>query len=248
LSVVPTGGYAPEAEAWFNAVVAAGSSIITANKDAVNAFVVGCKADGIWTSIGQAFLLCAAADLTGALVPLKGTAPTNRNFVSGDYSRTTGLVGNASNKDLVTNRNNNVDAQNNRGIGVWRTTSETRTGNCTAIGSASGTGEALLFSSTVARIGRNPQSSAGVSLADTSQVAGYWGIVRTSASDNSMRYNGADTAGTSTSETPSSGSLYVFSRAGSIYSNARISFYWAGASLTQSLLDARLATLMSSLT
>jgi hypothetical protein len=76
----------------------------TTTKDAINAFVVGCKADGIWTAIKSSCILAGARTLAGALVPLVGTAPTNvgGNFVSGDYDRKTGLVGNGSNKSLRT--------------------------------------------------------------------------------------------------------------------------------------------------
>jgi hypothetical protein len=57
-----------------------------------------CKADGTFSAIKAACLLCGARTLAGALVPLVGTAPTNvaDGFVSGDYTRggaTPGLKG-----------------------------------------------------------------------------------------------------------------------------------------------------------
>jgi hypothetical protein len=74
-------------------------------KRSINAFVKGCKADGIWDAIKASCIMAGARTLAGALVPLKGTAPTNFNFVSGDYNRKTGLVGDGSTKYLDSNRN-----------------------------------------------------------------------------------------------------------------------------------------------
>jgi hypothetical protein len=75
-----------------------------ATRSAINKFVVGCKADGIWTAIKASCILSGARTLAGALVPLAGTAPTNFNFVSGDYNRKTGL-GDASNTTKYLNSN-----------------------------------------------------------------------------------------------------------------------------------------------
>jgi len=111
--------YDADAATYFAAIATAGSSITTANKAAVNAFIVGCKSDGIWTAIKACCLLAGPDNLTGALVPLVGSAPTNSNFVSGDYSRTAGLVGDGSTKHLSSNRNNDADPQNSKHLAVW---------------------------------------------------------------------------------------------------------------------------------
>jgi hypothetical protein len=78
--------------------------------EAIDAFVVGCKADSIWAAIQSSCILIGARTLSGALTPLKGGAPTNvnNNFVSGDYNRKTGLIGNESTKYLDSNRNSNA--------------------------------------------------------------------------------------------------------------------------------------------
>jgi hypothetical protein len=54
----------------------------SAVKTAINDFVVGCKADGIWDAIKSSCIMAGARTLSGALVPLKGTGPTNFNFVT----------------------------------------------------------------------------------------------------------------------------------------------------------------------
>ena len=72
-------------------------------KIAINNFIIGLKTDGIWESIKASVIMAGARTLNGALVPLKGPAPTNFNFVAGDYNRKTGLKGNGSTKYMDTN-------------------------------------------------------------------------------------------------------------------------------------------------
>jgi len=99
----PGFNYDTNASAYIDAVeVADGQALETATRYAINDFVIGCKNDGIWNAIKASCILAGARTLAGALVPLVGTAPTNFNFVSGDYNRETGLTGNASNKALRT--------------------------------------------------------------------------------------------------------------------------------------------------
>jgi hypothetical protein len=69
--------YDADAQAYITAVETAdGQALETGVRDAINAFVVGCKADGIWNAIKASCILAGARTLTGALVPLVGTAPT----------------------------------------------------------------------------------------------------------------------------------------------------------------------------
>jgi len=91
--------YDADATTYFAAVEAAdGQSLESGVKTAINDFIVGCKADGTWSALKASCILAGARTLSGALVPLAGTAPTNYNFVSGDYNRKTGLVGNGYSK------------------------------------------------------------------------------------------------------------------------------------------------------
>jgi hypothetical protein len=111
-----------DAAAYIAAVEAADAQTLElAVKTAYNDFVVGCKSDGIWNAIKASCILAGARTLAGALVPLKGAAPTNFNFVSGDYNRKTGLIGNGSTKYLNSNRAGNADPQNNRHWAVFPT-------------------------------------------------------------------------------------------------------------------------------
>jgi hypothetical protein len=65
-----------------------------------------------WQALQHAALYCAARTLAGVAVPIKGTAPVLNNFVSGDYNRKTGLIGNASTKFIATGVNANAVGTN----------------------------------------------------------------------------------------------------------------------------------------
>jgi hypothetical protein len=94
----------PDALAYIMAVENADmQSLESGVKEAINDFVIGCKDDGIWNAIKASCILAGARTLDGALVPLKGSAPTNFDFLPADYDRKTGLVGDGSTKYLLSN-------------------------------------------------------------------------------------------------------------------------------------------------
>jgi hypothetical protein len=72
-------------------------------KVAINTFVTDLKNDGIWSQITGMGILAGARTLSGALIPLKGPAPTSFNFTLSDYTRFGGLSGDGSTKYIDTN-------------------------------------------------------------------------------------------------------------------------------------------------
>jgi hypothetical protein len=95
----------PDALTYLAAVAAAdGAPVEVGVATAVDDFFKGCKADGTFSALKAACILCGARTLAGALVPLAGDAPTNNNFVDADYNRETGLIGNGSTKYLDSSR------------------------------------------------------------------------------------------------------------------------------------------------
>lgn len=122
----------PDANTYFNAVVSAGSTIDTTARNAVNAFTIGCKQDSIWTLLLDVGPVCGSS-LTGALVKLKdfgvGASYTNNNFVSGDYSQSTGITGNGSTKYLNTGITTNSFTISNVGIAFYDRTTANGTRN-----------------------------------------------------------------------------------------------------------------------
>lgn len=240
-------GIDSDAQAYFDRITTAGSSISATNKAAVNAFIVGCKADGIWTAIKAACFLAGPDNLTGAIVPLVGTAPTNLNFVSGDHSRTTGLKGNGTNKYLNSNRNNNADPQNSRH--AYCRVAEAVTSGASAanlIGSSSSSGytEVGRLTSTVFRL---RSSSAASDVTHTATTGGY-GVSRQNGTSMDRLLGSSKTNVAVSSAAPNSINIYFFAGFGAVsICDPRLSFYSIGEYLDLAILDARLTTYMASI-
>jgi hypothetical protein len=216
---------------------------------AIESFITGCKADGIFSAIKASCILAGARTLDGALVPLVGTSPTNSNFVTADYNRVTGLKGNLSTKRLNANRNNNADPQDSKHLAVFATTFHTRGTTAPArsdIGSSAiPAGNAFLRTLDTRRSSRINYSTSTL-YADTDATPGLWAITRVSSSSHYERFNQTNRFFATTSATPVSSDLFVFSGAGN-YSDARLSFYSIGESIDLALLDSRVSTLMTDL-
>jgi hypothetical protein len=245
---VLAGGFDPDAADYFARIVADGSSITTANKFAVNAFVKGCKTDGIWSAIKACCLLAGPDDLTGALVPLVGAAPTNNNFVSGDHNRTTGLVGDGSTKYLNSNRNNNADPQNSFHLCVYVTKAQANTTAMALIGAGGTSSGASGINNGVDVISARNRNGSLVAIGASLPVAGFLGTNRSISTEYLIRSNAGNNSRATSSETPFNGNIFIFSRDGTASSDGRISFYSIGESLDLALLDARLTTYMAALT
>ena len=219
--------------------------------NAINSFVKGCKTDGTWDAIKACCIMAAWDGLTGALYPLKGPAPTNYNFVAGDYDRETGLKGNSapsSTRYLDSNRNNTTDPQNDKHITVWVTSPDT-TANCSYFGAGvTVNGSSTHFGSTTYGHYFNlnsPLLLAGDSYSNT----GLIGVTRSNSTQLVYKTGGASSPTTvaSTSAAPFNETIRIFRRGdvNAAYTNARLSFYSIGESLDLALLDNRVSTLMT---
>jgi hypothetical protein len=253
----PFSFYDTDAQAYITAVEAAdGQGLEDGVKNAINSFVLGCKADGIWSAIKASCILAGARTLAGALVPLVGTAPTNVGpFASGDYNRETGLVGNGSTKYLNSNRNNNADPQNNHHIAVYVSTFVQPASPATFRGFIGGgdnqTGSSNCFfngvsntSSTRSRNTTDVVTSYGAALA-----AGIFGISRNGSTTYSERANGTTSTLSRTSQTPANLSTWVFTANNNgtpaVPTPSRLAFYSIGESLDLALLDSRVTALIN---
>lgn len=238
-------GYDADALRYIRAVEAAdGGRLEVGVRAAINAFVVGCKSDGIWDAIKASCILCGARTLAGALVPLVGAAPTNFNFVSSDYNRKTGLIGNTSTKYLDTNRNNNADPQNNKHVAMHLTTlgvGSRYLGTASAFATAGSSNLVAFGGGSLATYLNSATAPSGPGLA-----TGFFGGNRSASSTVSFRNNGATGSGSATSQTPENASLLVF-RSATTYTSCRAAFYSIGESLNLALLDARVTALVNSL-
>jgi hypothetical protein len=253
-SLVVKNTYDADALAYLNAVEAAdGQALESSVKSAINTFVVGCKADGIWNAIVASCIMAGARTVAGAIIPLKGNAPTNNNFVSGDYSRKLGLLGDGTSKYLATGYNNNDTTnfpQNDSHISCYVSASQTNASGI-FVGTGSGIGARLTVrhgtATQVSTQNRNTNSS-------TLAIApiGFQGNTRNNSANYSRRFTTAsgiaDAVVTVSSSAGGNELMGVFATGvGATFTSARMSFYSIGKSLTLSSLDSRITTLMTTL-
>jgi hypothetical protein len=252
MSWVITGSQKPDvdATAYLAAVEAAdGQALEPAVRSAVDAFVFGCKQDCIWTAIKASCILAGARTLAGALVPLVGAAPTNFNFVSGDYNRETGLLGNGSTKYLDSNRASNADPQDSHHLSIYASTAPTGA-NVFEIGAANGT--------ETSQIGRVANETSMIVLSrrlnsSTPRIAvnisntGFRGVSRPSSATINARVASTNFPLSESSIASGANTTNIFRRGGGGFgpSNGRYAFYSIGESLDLALLDARVTTLIN---
>jgi hypothetical protein len=237
-----------DAQAYVNAVeVADGQRIEDPVRFAINNFVIGCKADGIWTAIKASCILAGARTRLGALTPLVGTAPTSFSFVDGDYNRKTGLVGDGSTKYLNSNRNNNADPQNSKHLAVYASTAQQSTAGAYIGAGTFNTGDSSIGADTVnTRAFIRVHNSTVDFVSDVHAAVGFIGASRSASNNYTARFNASNNLITRDSQTPSSSVVLIFAR-GSVtdYTNARLAFYSIGESLNLALLDARVTALIN---
>lgn len=228
----------PDAQAYISAVEAAdGEPLEGAVSFAMSNFIVGCKLDGIWDAIKASCILAGARTLSGALVPLVGTAPTNYNFVAGDYNRKTGLKADGSTKSLDSNRPGNADPTSDFHLSTYQ--SEVFTTGIGILGQDGGSSSRSVIYTT----GVSARSS-GVELLSTN-LSGFLGLSRSTGTAYTARTAGVNTVFSVSAVTPASDNTMIFRRTLGGNVNSRLSFYSIGESLDLALLDARVTQLMT---
>lgn len=249
--------YAKETETYINAVETAdGQALEEHVKDSVNRFIIGCKIDGIWDAIKSCCILAGARTLNGALVPLKGMAPTNFNFISSHYNRATGLKG-GSGRYLNSNRKDNDDPQNNQHIAIYMSEFlnsafqyHIGSNNTSGVGIRSGiihgpSNSIGLFSRTnpTFTVDASSHPFKGVSRNNSTQFSYY---------SSPTSFGNTNPNNTSLfSSSPNNLNIFVFNWSNTAgnpdtyYSSARIAFYSIGEGLNLSLLNDRINALMN---
>ena len=240
-------GFDADAETYIAAVETSdGQDLEPGVREAINDFVVGCKADGIWAALKASCIMAGARTLTGAMTPLVGPAPTSFNFVDGDYNRKTGLVGDGLTRYLNSNRNNNADPQDNRHVCVAANLPDNGSKvliGVRAVGTNSGGFEI-----------RHQGTSYYVPIANTSVIVdlpstgslNFLGYSRSSSAEYISRRNQTNTTVSQLSGSAVAIDVMVFTRTDlAIKSNSRIAFYSIGESLDLAKLDARVTALIN---
>ena len=242
----------PDVNAYITAVELADGGLMLEPgvRDAINAFITGCKADGIWSALKASCILAGARTLAGALTPLVGAAPTNNNFVSGDYNRKTGLVGDGTSKFLNSNRANNADPQNSQHLSVFCHSVTTAGRPYMGAGDVSN-GSSRFGISTATSMFNASRSAVSQGQSGTS-ATGFCGLTRSVSANFVARNSGANQTLAQASQTPTSDSVFVFARnngsgTAAAYTDARFAFYSIGESLNLALLDSRVTALYNAI-
>jgi hypothetical protein len=236
----------PDAQTYIAAVEAAdGQAIENDVALAINDFVVGCKDDGIWDAIKASCILAGARTLDGALVPLKGTAPTNYNFVAGDYNRETGLVGTPA----VSYLDSGLDMQDVPADSIHQSVYVTSAGTNTAsyIGGVYLNNGAYLteIQRTSTSLTFRNRKTTGFIATGNQDSTGFLGTSRGDSTQFEYRLNGSTGTQAATLGNPPNGDFSVFRRTNHTRTNARLSFYSIGESIDLEKLDNRVSTLMT---
>jgi len=236
----------PDAQTYIAAVEAADGQAIEGDVAlAINDFVVGCKVDGIWDAIKASCILAGARTLDGALVPLKGTAPTNYNFVAGDYNRETGLVGTPA----VSYLDSGLDMQDVPADSIHQSVYVTSAGTNTAsyIGGVYLNNGAYLteIQRTSTSLTFRNRKTTGFIATGNQDSTGFLGTSRGDSTQFEYRLNGSTGTQAATLGNPHNGDFSVFRRTNHTRTNARLSFYSIGESIDLEKLDNRVSTLMT---
>jgi hypothetical protein len=242
----------PAAAAYLAAVeIADGQALESAVRAAINNFIVGCKTDGIWSAIKASCILCGARTLSGALVPLVGAAPTNFNFVAGDYNRKTGLVGNGSNKYLNSNRAGTADPQNNLHLSVYVTAANVADATRAYIGNGqanAGASHILTQASGSSYGTRSRNQTFNVGANNSGLSTGFIGVSRQDSAAYGRRIAGTTSSVTQASDGSDAADHLVFNRTtGTAFANGRLAFYSIGEGLTLASLDSRVTALYNAI-
>jgi len=215
---------------------------------AINDFVVGCKLDGIWSAIKASCILAGARTLSGALIPLAGTAPNRFGTEGGwNYNRKTGLQGNGTDNYLNSNRNNNDDPQNSKHLALYP--SSLGAASKALIGSTFAVGSSTIYrSGTLANTLFRANNQTAVTETTPLNASSIVGVSRAASGSINIRYNQTTFSRSSTSETPTSGTILVFNETGaSFHTDARLAFYSIGESLDLAKLDTRVSALITAI-
>jgi hypothetical protein len=218
-------------------------------RTAINAFVVGCRADGIYDQMKAWRFLAGPRTINGLIKAGGGADPTNVNFVSGDYTRATGLLGNGSNKQWDSQRLGSADASDNHHHSCFVSSVNTITTlfshNYTG-GVQGSTVRGLTMLSSNQQHGFVSDSTNVRFFGTTPAATGFMGFARTGTAatfrNDSVSYSSSE-SGTSAP----TNNIHVFSRGNIRHVNARIAFYSIGENLDLALLDARVSAYMTAI-
>lgn len=221
---------------------------------ALEAFILGCKVDGIWDSIKASCILAGARTIAGATTPLKGLNPSYGTL--SDYNRKTGYLGTG----FGLNRNNNAEAQNDRHMSVFITEPSDTAFRRTLIGNQFPyIGATFIMASDadspnyIVNISSSNQNTIiSGSVGNASNAAntsiGFLGLNRNNSADFVFRANSINETIINSSYNPRNiGLTLSAANTNTNPGSQRTAFYSVGESIDLALLDNRVTKLMTKL-
>ena len=185
-----------------------------------------------------------ARTLNGALVPLVGTAPTNYNFVSGDYNRETGLLGDGSTKYLDSNRANNAEGQNDKHLAIYLTEPGVAFSDLISSGLGGGHSRLTFQATTILTATINTSSQ----YVGSTTLVNFLAASRSSSAGFDVREGGQTYFHSGLSQSSQSSNISVFSRGGTTaFTDSRLAFYSIGEDLDLAALDTRVSALITAI-
>jgi hypothetical protein len=190
----------------------------------------------IWNSLGSA---CSFIGGTFPIcfVPFRNDMPIPDNvgpFVEGDQNVVTGLKGNAIDKAVNTNRNNNATPQNSQHLSVYITELHT---SGTA-GGYIGAGDESAGASIIARSGATPanlvirnRNNTVNTITSAGSDLGFVGMRRSNSTQATLTTEARTETVARTSSTPFDGNIRVFNTGTMFFTDARIAMYTEGESV-----------------
>lgn len=207
-------------------------------KAAIITLVSDLKAANLWSRIHTLVCPIGARTLSGALVPLKGTAPTNVSFVSSDYDRRGGLRG-GTGKYLVSNTNPATTDQNDCSYGVWVVSPPTLTATYAYMGTpASTAGTVCILSTNADQFAFRLKSADSRNYPGVTTAFGFIGMSRSSGANFTVRFNSVSQNALLPSDGNQTESLDIFRRSAGNPTDARLSMYVLGQSIDMAAFEA----------
>jgi hypothetical protein len=225
-------------------------SLEPAVRKAFTDFIVGCKQDHIWDALKASCILMGARTLSGAIVPLKGSGLTNNGpFVSGDYDRKTGLVGNGTTKYLtLSNPATPLQNSSHQSVYISGQVSAVLPNlmNHVAEWPSSGTNGRTQIATRNNQTFTRSRENTGSIFSDTS--TSFVGISRSVSGSYTRRRAGANATVTAASNGVPSQTVFAFANpAVEQVSDGRLSWFSIGESLDIALLDTRVTALVNAI-
>jgi hypothetical protein len=183
--------------------------------------------------------------LAGQLIPLKGGAPINTGFVSGNHDPASRLQGNGS-AFLDSNRLSSADPLDNFSLCAWVVVPATNAAALAGVGANDSGASSIVRTSANALAFRN-RTVGATSVDGAGSAVGFIGTSRSLSTGYNLRVNGSTQSVAAVSQAPAALTTKWFHRDVGVPTDAGLAFCAVGEAITMSALEARLSTLFGSL-